>query len=211
MKSRRSSTAPSDCGDSCILANVLAPAVGQKRADEVAAQLLESVDLLRIAKEDVAYFRHLGLEFEGILALTAAFELSVRLAEVQFVTRTVFEDPEKISAFLVQRFRLHDQEILGALFFDHGAGLIAVEELFKGSGYACAVDVRILMRRAMLLSATSLILWHSHPSGSTEPSQHDVEFTKRVAQVGQQLEVRLIDHLIVAPDGDFTSMRRERC
>ena len=50
-----------------------------------------------------------------------------------------------MAGFLVQRFRIHDQEIFGALFFDHGAGLIAAEELFKGSGFACAVDVRILM------------------------------------------------------------------
>ncbi|MEM1179106.1 MAG: JAB domain-containing protein [Acidobacteriota bacterium] len=132
--------------------------------------------------------------------------------DVRFVAAKVdLKDAESVASFLAQGFRVHEQEAFGALFFDLGSQLIAAEELFRGAGSACSVDVRVLMRRALLLSATSLILWHSHPSGTTEPSLHDIELSKRVARAGEQLEVRLIDHLIVAPDGSFTSMRRKRC
>ena len=88
--------------------------------------------------------------------------------------------------------------------------MLSAQELFKGSSSACIADPRVIMRRALLLSASSLVLFHAHPSGDTTPSLHDVEFTKRIAKAGEFLNVRLLDHLVLGPDGQFTSMRRER-
>ena len=197
--------------DRRILVALLRPAVGDERADEIAAVLLEHVDLLHVAKEDAVYFEHLGIEPAAIAILTAAFDLSARLAQARITGRPVFENPEGIAQYLVQRYRLRDQEVFGALFLDTGGRLIAAEELFKGSGSACVADPRFIMRRALLRSAASIAVFHSHPAGTTTPSLHDVEFTKRVAKACECMNVRLLDHLIVAPDGRFTSLRRRRC
>ncbi|MEM8996858.1 MAG: JAB domain-containing protein [Acidobacteriota bacterium] len=194
-----------------VLRNLFSPAVGYKRAAEISADLLEQVDLLRIAKEDAVYFEYLGLEPAAVATLMAAFDLSARLAEARITDRPVLESAEQVAQYLVLRYRLRDQEVFGALFLDTGGRLISVEELFKGSGSACVAEPRFILRRALLLSAASTILFHSHPGGTTTPSRHDIEFTRKVAKAGEHLNVRLLDHLIVAPDGRFTSMRRRRC
>ena len=158
-----------------VLTNLLSPAVGHERATEISAKLLDQVDLLHIAKEDAVYFEHLGIQPAAITTLTAAFDLSARLAEARITDRPVLEGAEHVAQFLVQRYRLRDQEVFGALFLDTGGRLIAAEDLFKGSGSACVADPRFIMRRALLLSAASTILFHSHPGGTTTPSQHDIE------------------------------------
>ena len=197
--------------ESRVLTNLLSPAVGYQRAAEIAAELLDQVDLLHLTKENSVYFEHLGIEPAAIAILTAAFDLSARLAQARITGRPVFENPEGIAQYLVQRYRLRDQEVFGALFLDDGGRLIAAEELFRGSGSACVADPRFIMRRALLRSAASIAVFHSHPAGTTTPSLHDVEFTKRVAKACECMNVRLLDHLIVAPDGRFTSLRRRRC
>ena len=193
-----------------LLVGLLSPAVGHDRATEIAEALLDKVDLLHIAKEDAVFFEHLGIESAAVVTLTAAFDICARLAEARITDRPVFENPEGLAHFLVQRYRLRDQEVFGALFLDTGGRLIAEEELFKGSGSACVVDPRFIMRRALLWSAASIGIYHVHPAGTTTPSLHDVEFTKRVAKACNCINIRLLDHLIVAPDGQFTSLRRQR-
>ncbi|MEM8995959.1 MAG: JAB domain-containing protein [Acidobacteriota bacterium] len=193
-----------------VLRDLLSPAVGNKRAIEISARLIDQVDLLHIAKEDAVFFEHLGIEPRAISILTAAFDLSARLAEARITDRPVIENAEQVAQYLVQRYRLRDQEVFGALFLDTGGRLIRAEDLFRGSGSACVADSRFIMRRALLLSAASAILFHCHPGGTTTPSQHDLEFTRKVAKAGQHMGIRLLDHLIVAPDGQFTSMRRRR-
>lgn len=193
-----------------VLTDLLSPAVGNKRAIEISAKLIDQVDLLHIAKEDSVFFEHLGIEPEAISILTAAFDLSARLAEARITNRPVLEGAEQVAQFLVQRYRLRDQEAFGALFLDTGGRLIAGDELFRGSGSACVVNPRFIMRRALLLSAASCLIWHVHPGGTITPSQHDIEFTRKIAKAGELLSIRLLDHLVLAPDGRFTSMRRRR-
>ncbi|MEM1183134.1 MAG: JAB domain-containing protein [Acidobacteriota bacterium] len=196
--------------DCQLLASLLGPAVGGERAETLAAKLLDGVDLLQVAKEDADFFEHLGVERAAISTLTAAFELSARLAEARIADCPALESAEEVARFIVQRYRIRDQEVCGALYLDQGGRMISAQELFKGSGRACTADPKVIMRRALLLSASSLILFHGHPGGNTTPSLHDVEFTKRVAKAGKLMDVRLLDHLVLAPDGQFTSMRRER-
>jgi len=120
--------------DRHFLVALLSPAVGHQRATEIAAKLSDKVDLLHIAKEDAVYFQHLDIEPAAIATLTAAFDLSARLAEARITDRPVLENAEHVAQFLVQRYRLRDQEVFGALFLDTGGRLISAEDLFKGSG-----------------------------------------------------------------------------
>lgn len=196
--------------DCQLLANLLGPAVGEERAERLAAKLLDGVGLLHVAKEDADFFEHVGVDAPAIATLTAAFELGARLAEARIADRPVLESPKGVAQYIVQRYRIRDQEVFGALYLDQGGRLLSAHEFFKGSGSACIADPRVIMRRALLLSASSLVVFHAHPSGNTTPSLHDVEFTKRIAKAGEFLNVRLLDHLVLGPDGQFTSMRRER-
>jgi DNA repair protein RadC len=74
-------------------------------------------------------------------------------------------------------------------------------ELGQGTVDHAPVYPREVMRRALELSASSLILVHNHPSGDPSPSQADIEMTKQIIEAGRSLRISIHDHLVVGRDG----------
>ena len=71
------------------------------------------------------------------------------------------------------------------------------------------VHPRELFKTAILSNAASIMAFHNHPSGDTEPSQQDIQLTNRLYEAGELLGIKLLDHLIIG-DGTFTSLKRKR-
>ena len=69
------------------------------------------------------------------------------------------------------------------------------------------VDHRLIIKRALELLATQLILIHNHPSGAAEASPQDKVLTERSAQAAALFDIRLLDHIIIAREGDFSFLR----
>lgn len=85
--------------------------------------------------------------------------------------------------------------------------VIGYIEHSKGTLNSSLVDVAGIFKFALLCNACSIILTHNHPSGSTTPSQEDIEVTRRVKDAGDLLSVPLLDHIITTPSGDYDSIR----
>ena len=85
--------------------------------------------------------------------------------------------------------------------------VIGYIEHSKGSLNSSLVDVAGIFKFALLCNACSIILTHNHPSGSTTPSQEDIEVTRRVKDAGNLLGVPLLDHIITTPTGNSYSLR----
>lgn len=85
--------------------------------------------------------------------------------------------------------------------------VIGYIEHSKGTLNSSLVDVAGIFKFALLCNACSIILTHNHPSGSTTPSQEDIEVTRRVKDAGDLLSVPLLDHIIITPSGDYNSIR----
>ena len=85
--------------------------------------------------------------------------------------------------------------------------VIGYIEHSKGTLNSSLVDVAGIFKFALLCNASSIILTHNHPSGSTTPSQEDIEVTRRVKDAGDLLSVPLLDHIITTPSGDYDSIR----
>ena len=99
------------------------------------------------------------------------------------------------------------QEQLRVLFLDARNRLLRDEVMAEGCIRAAAVHPREIVRRAMELSATAMILVHNHPSGDPTPSAGDVEATRRVAAAAALMDIRLHDHLVIARTG-WVSLKR---
>jgi DNA repair protein RadC len=84
------------------------------------------------------------------------------------------------------------------LFLDAQNRLIAAEELFRGTLTQTSVYPREILKRALHHNAAAVILAHNHPSGVTEPSRADELLTRALREALQQVDVRVLDHLIVA-------------
>jgi DNA repair protein RadC len=90
------------------------------------------------------------------------------------------------------------REVFGVLFLDSQHRLLANEELFQGTVDSTSVHPRVVVQRALHLNAAALILYHNHPSGVAEPSAADRHITERLVESLALIDVRVIDHLVVA-------------
>lgn len=97
-----------------------------------------------------------------------------------------------------------DRESMGVLYLDAGLRPIGFKIESVGTASQCLVDVRLLMRDALLANASAIAIVHNHPSGGNKPTPADDEITRRVNAASHFIGIRFIDHLIIAERGYFS-------
>ncbi|WP_213437100.1 MULTISPECIES: RadC family protein [Lysobacteraceae] len=107
--------------------------------------------------------------------------------------------------YFARRLRHHPSETFAALFLDTKHRTLAFEELFRGTVDRAEIYPREVARRALAYNASAVIVGHNHPSGNPEPSGSDQAITRRLRAALELVDVRLLDHFIVA-DGPPVSM-----
>ncbi len=111
-------------------------------------------------------------------------------------------------AYLRLKLKDHKGEVFGALFLDTRHRLIELVELFQGSVDQSAVYPRVVAQRALELNAAAVIFFHNHPSGVAEPSHSDEAITQRLRDALALLDVRVLDHYVVANGGAVSFAER---
>ena len=81
-------------------------------------------------------------------------------------------------------------------------------EIFRGTLGRAAGEPRAILKRALLFDAAGLILFHTHPSGDPSPSAEHLTFTRRIAEAGEVVGIRLVDHLILGSVARWVSLRQ---
>lgn len=94
-----------------------------------------------------------------------------------------------------------EHEVFAMLFLDNQHRILAYEELFRGTLSSASVYPREVVKRALALNAAALMLVHNHPSGHPEPSRADIEITQRLQSALSLVDIRTLDHLVVASNG----------
>ena len=107
-------------------------------------------------------------------------------------------------AILHDRMSTLDHEEVWAVFLDLRASVIDKKMLSMGTLSQTSIDCRTVIKPALLLNATAVILLHNHPSGNPLPSFKDMEFTKRLKNACSLFEIDLIDHIIIGKDSFFS-------
>lgn len=97
-----------------------------------------------------------------------------------------------------------EHEVFAVLFLDTQHRLIAYSEMFRGTIDSASVYPREVLKEVLKLNAAAVILAHNHPSGNPEPSQADKALTQRLKDALAMVDVRTLDHVIVA-GGDTAS------
>ena len=90
------------------------------------------------------------------------------------------------------------------LFLTSSNRIIERMRMSQGGIQATVVDHRLIVKRALELLSTQIILVHNHPSGSAEPSGQDKVLTQKIARAAALFDIRLLDHLIISSEGDFS-------
>jgi DNA repair protein RadC len=178
-------------------------------AVDLARELLRAHNGLGgLQRVDPAALRRRGLGAAKAATVAAALELARRLARHEVRDREPLAHPEAAARYLALRYGLPDQEVMGALFLDTRNRLLAESEVYRGTLNRAAVEPRGLLKEALLRGAAALVLFHTHPSGDPSPSAEDLAFTRRLAEAGEVVGVRLVDHLILGSAGRWVSLRQ---
>ena len=142
------------------------------------------------------------------MQLQAIFEMSRRALSEQLQQRDVFTSPQQVRDFLVLKLASLAREVFLVLFLDTQNRLLASEELFSGTLNQTSVYPREVLKRALHHNAASVIFAHNHPSGVAQQSSADELLTKQLKEALTLVDVRVLDHFIVA--GNQTLSFKER-
>ncbi|QDH68837.1 RadC family protein [Marilutibacter alkalisoli] len=137
--------------------------------------------------------------------LVAALELGHRHLSAELERGEAMSDPHAAGRYFAQRLRGRPHEVFAALFLDTRHRALAFEELFHGTLDGAEVHPREVVRRALAHNAAAVIVGHNHPSGNREPSAADRAVTARLKQALALVDLRLLDHFVIA-DGPPVSL-----
>lgn len=149
-----------------------------------------------------------GLGEAGIAALRSIQGAALRLARAEVMESPILNNWEKLLGYLNAALAREKIEQFRILFLDTKNRLIADEAQARGTVNHTPVYPREVVRRALELQATALILVHNHPSGDPTPSRADIAMTKEIVIAAEALGILLHDHLIIG-NGRHYSFRRE--
>ncbi len=138
-----------------------------------------------------------GLSDISIDALKAVHAAVIRYHRSELDERTFLDSWSKVSDYLQAAMGLSGVEQFRVLFLDKKNGLIADEVQQTGTVDHTPVYPREVIRRALELNATAVILVHNHPSGDPTPSRADIEMTRRIVDIAGPLGIEVHDHIIV--------------
>jgi len=181
---------------------------GHSATDLAREVLLRSGGIAGLLGESPESLRCRGLGPAKAASLLAALEMARRLARARLPDREPLQHPEAVASYLSIGYCLGDREVMGALYLDTRNRLIGETELYRGTINRAAVEPRAILKQGLLRDAAGFVLFHTHPSGDPAPSAEDLAFTRRVAEAGDLMGVRLVDHLILGRGGQWTSLRR---
>jgi len=191
---------PQSLTDAELLALFFRTGVQGCSAIELAQQLInQHQNISTILKLDVDEFCQIkGLGSSKFIQLQAAKEIIGRCQHEDLQQMPIFEQPQQVKDFLYSKMAFLPREEFAVLFLDNQHKLIKFMTLFQGSINQAQVYPRELAKIALQLNASAVILTHNHPSGVAEPSIHDIELTGHIKKALALLEIRVLDHLIVA-------------
>ena len=157
--------------------------------------------------------------------IVAAFELGKRLARFHSEKSKITAPPD-VASLMMSKMRYLQKEIVCVLCLDTKGGVTSTGKtgllageltwgkvlgeatVFEGTLNSCMFHPREIFRFAIEESANSIVLVHNHPSGDPQPSQEDIRATKQLIEAGNQIGIKVLDHIIIG-DGIFVSLKEE--
>ncbi len=196
--------------DRSVLAQLIESVAPENAATLSNALLIEFGSIGRILSEsEEALRRVIGSHDAVINLLMAAEKLFTAQLQNDLPKRLVSATDSKLINYLQGSMGSLANETMRVLFLDNANHLLKDEELGTGSPNKIIVPPRSILKRALELNASAIILVHNHPAGDLKPSQSDIKFTMLIKTICRELEIKLHDHIIIAGN-QWSSFRKMR-
>jgi DNA repair protein RadC len=186
-----------------LLEYILGLAIPRRDTKPLAKRLLDEFGDLPavLAAPPAELSRVEGLGEGAAAALKFVEACAVRSAQTAVTGRPLLANLDAVVAYLHARLAHRATEEFRVLFLNNRNLLIRDEALGDGTVNAAPVYPREIVKRALELNASALILVHNHPSGDPTPSREDISMTRTVAAAAQPLGVAVHDHIVIARSG----------
>eukprot|EP01035_Chromulina_nebulosa_P029926 gene29926-39727_t len=190
-----------------LLAILISTGTKSKSAIDLAREILKKCgdDINHLAKMSVKELVKIdGIGEAKAISIVAAIELGGRrqIAEVK-QKKSIGHSKDIYDLFKPKLADLMHEEFW-ILLLNQGLKIIGERQVSEGGMTSTAVDARKIFRLAIDEGAASIALAHNHPSGSLKPSNEDILLTNRIKEAGKLLDVKVIDHVIVAETGFYS-------
>lgn len=186
--------------DAELLAVFLRTGIRGKTAVDLGRELLEQFTGVKglLNASRLEFTAIAGMGDAKYAALQAVFELS-RRAMIETLQRdSALTSPKDTQNYLLHVLANEQREVFWCLFLDNQHRVIASEALFYGTIDQASVYPREVIRACIQHNAAAVIFAHNHPSGSAEPSQADKRMTTQLGKALALIDIRMLDHIIVA-------------
>ena len=189
--------------DAELLALLLRSGIQGKNVLQLAQELVDRfggvAGLLHTPAEALKTVKGLGPAKRA--ELVAVLELARRALAQELMQKPLFHTPQAVRDYLQLQLGARSYEVFAVLFLDSQHRLIELEEMFRGTLTQTSVYPREVVKRALELQASAVILAHNHPTGVAEPSRADEYLTQTLKAALQLVDVRVLDHLVVGRAG----------
>ena len=200
----------SSLSDAELLAIFLRTGVKGKSAVDLGrdlhARFGNLTNLFAASKKDFCAIHGMGQA--KYVQLQAVLEMARRALHEEMQAGDALNSPGAVRDYLQLQLRGRQQEVFMVIFLDAQHRVVAAEELFSGTLTQTSVYPREVVKRALHFNAAAVILAHNHPSGVAEPSQSDRMLTDALKQSLSLVDVRVLDHFIVAGSGCLSFAER---
>ena len=194
---------PAALADAELIALLLRTGLPGLSVLQLAQQLLDAFGglsgLLHAGANDLKRVKGLGPAKRA--EITAVMELARRSLAQELAERAVLTSPQQVKDFLQLKLAHLGHEVFAVLFLNAQHQLVELEEMFRGTLTQTSVYPREVVKRALELQASAVILAHNHPTGVAEPSRADEYLTQTLKAALQLVDVRVLDHLVVGRAG----------
>lgn len=191
--------------DAEILAILLSTGTRSHSAIDLARILLETFGSIeRLAMTDVHDLMKIpGIGKAKAISIMASFELSRRKSSESGKPKRI-RDSSDLARYLKPKLEDLRHEVFCVVFLNRNHEIIGEKQLFEGGVSSTIVDGKIIFREALNHLASSIMICHNHPSGSLDPSQSDIDLTRKIKTAGEMMEILLLDHIIVSKRGFYS-------
>lgn len=192
-------------------AELLAILIGSGNTEENAVQLMQRVltdcggslnALGRMNIDDLCRYR--GMGSAKAITLLAACELGRRRMSEEVKLNDRFDSAENVYRYFLGKMQHLDVEECRVMLLNTQLRYVADCCLSRGGIGQTVVDIRLALKQALLHNATRMILCHNHPTGVAQPSADDDHLTQKLKRAAETLDLRLLDHVIVADAGYYS-------
>lgn len=189
------------------VAELLSIVIGSGSARHTALDLAQMIladhenNLAELSRKSVRQLQtYHGIGEAKAIAIVAAMELGRRRTAGGFITRQTITSSNQVAALFRPRLSDLEHEEFWLLLLDRANQFIKEYQLSKGGVSGTVVDCKLIFKKAIEHTASSVILCHNHPSGNVKPSAADISLTRKIKQAGILLDIAVLDHIVIAAD-----------